>query len=761
VTLGIGGADGARLGATYALPLDGDVKARLQITTVRATDSLATISIIEEGFTPTVGDTARFLAIEALPVAPVPVAPVPTPVPVPIVPTPSIPSPPVPLSRPGANGNTTSNSGLRVQAAPVETLSGSTATVTAVDGANVTISAGSAQGARTGLNVPILRGGAVIGLLRLQVVAENYSTGIVVFRDEALAAISPGDAVGLLGAAPTVGVPALGGTDDTPTERPAATLVPFETGAENFAVPKSERAYELLASLASNGLIESQPASVFQDDGARRHNPAEDIIFSRAQIAGFIREAISNYDESGGNRNRAALGILTQDFRRELTQLGETAETLAPFREGGFTFGLSSFSRYTATGGDTDEGARDPFSEGYGARRSRTGYDTRTNLFGQINSRINFYGSFDYGNDRRRGTGNVRDFANGTQFLSDDVNNLQVRKAILSYDASNLLRGLTVNLGRREYWWGPGQFGTTHLGDAPGGLNSLNSIFERGSYRLEGLYAYLGKGANSKGRSLYGQRLSVKVNQNLRVGATSTVLVPDKKFDPRYFFVGFTPLSLYLVGTDEASGQNAGNVNKMLGGFVESAVGKGARVYGEILIDDLSLKAVPAIQSRLGSLVGLQLFNPRNPAQAGFKAEFGRFSSYTYLGFPNTGADDPEYYYQVRNAPLGYPITPVAPTTEGGAESLRFEGYYSPLRRLRVFAGIEFSDINSQDQTQAASARGFSRQQVRRLTATYDLSRAFSLTARAQQIRTDQGAFIRNNATQDDRFFSLEIGRSF
>ncbi|RYG70528.1 hypothetical protein EON80_07780, partial [bacterium] len=39
VTLGIGSGDGAVLGAVYALPLAGDVKARFQITAIRLNDS--------------------------------------------------------------------------------------------------------------------------------------------------------------------------------------------------------------------------------------------------------------------------------------------------------------------------------------------------------------------------------------------------------------------------------------------------------------------------------------------------------------------------------------------------------------------------------------------------------------------------------------------------------------------------------------------------------------------------------------------------
>jgi hypothetical protein len=755
VTLGIGSADGAVAGAVYALPLAGDVKARMQITAVREADSVALVTILEEGFTPTVGETTRFVTVEPLAV-PAPVTP-------PVV---NVPVTPGATVGTGTTSTSTSTSpvaptDLTVEPAPVSSIMGSTATVTGIEGQSVVISAGSNQGARPGVNLPILRAGQVIGLLRLQVVRDDSSTGTVLWRDETLSPITPGDAVGVLGAAPSIGIPAVG-KPIIEGEIPAVP-VKYETGASNEAVPKADRSYELLAALATSGLIQSQRPYVFQDDGARRHNPSEDIVFTRAQIAGFVREAISNYDDDHSQRDRAALAILTRDFQRELVQLGEPETSLASFREGGVSFGVSSFSRYTYAGGDTDEGNRDPFGESYGQRRSRSGYDTRTNIFGQLTSRLSFYGSFDYGNDIRRGNGNIRDIAAtpiNQPLPGNSISNLQVRKAYVSYNASNLLRGLTVNLGRKEFWWGPGQFGTALLGDSAGGLNSLSTIFERGSYRLEGMYSYLGRGPAGQDRSLYAQTVSVRVNNNLRIGTTASVLTPGQKLDPKYFLVGFSPLSLYLVKGDGESGN--GNDNSLLGGFFEASVAKGARVYGEILIDDLSLKTIPTIESRTGSIIGASVFNPKDPSKAGFRAEYARFNSYAYLAIPNAVNDNGDYYYQFRNSPLGYPITPLPSTTAGGAESLRFEGYYKPLNRLRLYGGIEFSDINTGDQNILnPTVRGLSRQQVRRIAVSYDLSRTFTLTARGQETRTDQPNFITKEPTQTDRYFSFELSRSF
>ena len=743
-TLSIGAADGAVSGAVYVLPLEGAVRARLQITTVRASDSVANLTILEEGFTPTVGEMTRFLGVETV-LAPAPLLPPANPFAPPVNPV----SPMTPVS-PTISGN------FSVEAAPVSALSGSTATVTAIDGQSVIISAGRAQGARPAQNVPLLRGGQVIGLLRLQVVNENSSSGVVLYRDETLAAIAPGDAVGILGAAPSVGAPVLVAAN--PDAKIPAAPVKFETGGSNLSVPKADRTYELLASLAAQGLIQSQPAIVFQDDGARRHRTAEDIIFSRAQVAGFIREAISNSE--GGKKSRAALGILTKDFRADLIQAGETATTLSPFSEGGVAVGVSGFSRYSLTVGNTDISSRDPFSESFGARRSRSGSDSRTNVFGQLSSRLNFYGSVDYGSDIRRGNTNYFDVAAGLPTDRDLISNLQVRKAYVSYDAGNLLRGLTLDIGRKEFWWGTGHFGTSTLGDSSGGLNSFSTRFERASYRFEGMYAYLGRGPAGGARSIYGQNLSVKLGQQARVGVTTTILSPKDRFDPKLFLGALTPISLYVL---DRQGDLEDRTNAIAGGYVEASIARGARVYGEILLDDLSVSGNNRIEERQGSVVGAQFFNPKDPAKAGFTVEYARFNSLSYLAF--IGANrDADYYYQNRNAPLGYPISPTAPTNFGGSNSLRFEGYYTPIKKLRLHAGLEFSDINSEDQNPARAGfdtRGFSRQRVVRLAASYQLSKAFTLTARAQRTQTDQPTFVHLQSGQSDRFASLEISRSF
>lgn len=743
VTLSGGSQDGMQLGALYSLPREGATRATLQVTTVRGANSTATVVEAEEGYVITVGDTPRFVGIRALPAPPKPVEPVVQP---PVIGTPVTPVPPGSITIPLPPK-------IYIGPAPVMTpLTGSTATVISTEGTNVTVNAGTQQGVTTATNLPILRGGVIIGLMRVSIVGENSSTGTLLWRDETLGAISPGDAVGILGAAPTTGMPQIGPVKVEDTV--PAVPVRYETGASNITVPKAGRTYELLAALAASKLITSQPPHVFHDDGTRRHRTAEDITFSRAQVATFIREAIGNAGESESGKGRAALAQLVTIYRKDLEKQGVSAETLAEYNGSsqGFMVGFSGQTRATLVGGTT-MGVIDPIPERFGGRRSRTGFDSRTDIFGQINPNLQFFAKIDSGTDLKRG---------------GNDNNFTVRDAFLSYNARNLLRGLTIEIGRKEYWWGTGHFGTTLLGDTAGGLNSIHTSFERGSYKYESLYAPLGGGPAGGPRSLYGQNLSVKIGQQTKLGIANTVLSAKDKFDPRLFFAAFTPISLY---TADRFGSDRDTTNAVVQGYIETGLARGVQLYGEVVLDDLSLNSNSRVQNRNGGVVGFHLFTPKDPTKLGLYTEYGRLNSISYLAFRGP-TRDADYDYYDRGAPLGYPVAPVFPTNFGGADSLRFDGYWKPTKKLRLHGSVQFADINSEDQDPSRARptfadptknpnAGFFRQQIFRFAASYDLSRSFTLTGRVQRVSSDQPNFIYLEPSVGQRLYSLEISRAF
>jgi hypothetical protein len=101
----------------------------------------------------------------------------------------------------------------------------------------------------------------------------------------------------------------------------------------------------------------------------------------------------------------------------------------------------------------------------------------------------------------------------------------------------------------------------------------------------------------------------------------------------------------------------------------------------------------------------------------------------------------------------------------GGAESLRIEGYWKALPKLRFYSGVEFADLNSEilllPPTVPAPGRGLSRQQIIRVRASYDLSRRLTLTARALRVTTSQPNFVVNEPRSQQKLFSLEIAHAF
>ena len=194
----------------------------------------------------------------------------------------------------------------------------------------------------------------------------------------------------------------------------------------------------------------------------------------------------------------------------------------------------------------------------------------------------------------------------------------------------------------------------------------------------------------------------------------------------------------------------ADNGNILVEAYIENSVARGVKVYGEFLIDDIGVSESNLVRNRLGTLLGAHLFSPRDPAKLGMYAEYANLQGRTYLGL--LGINNGDYYY--RNSPLGYPVAPLQGAGAGGAESLRFEGYWSPTRRLRLNGGLEFADLGSE-------TLNFARQQTLRLRAAYDLSRSITLVARAQRVTTSRPNFIIGEPRSQQSLFQLEVARAF
>lgn len=750
LTLSVGSDDGARPGAVYEVRGGGRQRARLQITSVRRTESTARVLFIDEDYVLPVGSTVTF--VEIAPVAPdVVVVPQPAPPAPVLVPNPAPAPPPTVVVPPSAPVNSTPPKTTPVKTPvvkplkPVLVASASTpAALTAVEGMTAVLNVGASRGVKVGATLPVLRDGNVVALVRVQSVNPNDASGTVVWRDEAAPAPKAGDLVGMIGG--------MGGTPVATEIEPGVPAAPtrFETGASDIGVPNADSDYLYLAGLAAQGLITSQPAHVFNDEGARRHRTAEDYTFTRAQIAGFVREALASPKaENPSSKSRVALGALVQEYGKDLQKLGVSDETIANFSQSkGFEFGISGQQRATLTGGDDVAGFRFPFSEAQGGDRTRSGLDTRTNLWAR-SGKFNFLGSVDSGTDPIRGV-NSRSFF--------------VRRALLSYDANKLLRGLTVDVGRDEVWMGPGHFGTLGLSDSAGPLNQIHTTFKRGSYAIESLYSPLGKGPGGGDRSLYTKNIYLNIGAQSRIGFVENILSPNDTLKPELFVSTFSPVPLFFADRLKKGGEKT---NYNVSPYIESSIARGVRAYGEFLVDDIGVNDKNTVQNRFGTLLGAHLFTPKDPTKFGIYGEYARLNGGTYLDIVS---GNPDYNFYYRGAPLGYPVAPPfnnlgAGKGIGGAESLRVEGYWRALPKLRFYSGIEFADLNPEvfltPPTVPAPGFSLSRQQIARFRVSYDLSRRLTLTARAMRVNTSRPNFILGEPRTQQNLFSLEVAHAF
>ena len=777
-TLSEGQSSGVRVGSIFTISDGGVVRGKMRVTTVRDGDSTAELFDVERDFLITVGDKAQYFTYEApINAAPTPQVLTPTPEATPqptpdendlpvMTPTPKqVDTSPTPDATPttvqvDTNTNTGTSSTTSTPVASPLAKGWTNVRVTNIEGSKVTLGAGISDGIKTGVNLPVWQDGSVVAILRILTSERNSSVAQLTWSDVAAGGLNVGDVVRIEnnvinpnGAAPGTGGDSgvLLANSDARADRPSAPIA-FETGASNFSVPRAHRTYEYLASLAASGLIKSQPADVFHDDGFRRHRTEEDTILTRSQVATFVREALDNADGEIGGRDAIALSYLANEYSKDLRASGVSAERIAELTRGrGFKLGVSGVARLTFGGGgaDGDETEYLPFSEPKGGTRTQSGYDVRTNIFGDISKNLKFFATIDGGS--RLQSKNVS--LDGVSKLDTNNSGFEVRRALLTYDAKSLIKGLSFEAGRDEHWWGVGRYGTTFLGDN-NPLNTFHTRLERGSYSVDTLYSPLGRGPAGAQRSLYARKFELKVGKQSRFGLFESLLMPNDKFDAVSLLSTYVPIPLRAVQKIRGRNTDGDQSQSVAALYGETSVARGARLYGELLIDDLATTPDNPNPNRIGTLFGLHLFTPRDMTKAGVNIEFTNLQARTYFPIRYVFDQTFDYNYFQNDASLGYPVT-ANPNTlvRGGAESLRFEFYWKPIKKLRLNAGFEFADRGSQEDVIA-------RQQVARLRATYDFSRNYALSARVQNIRTRNPLNV-EGVSSSQSFFQLQLARSF
>ncbi len=305
-TLGGGANNGVQVGAIYGVMRGGTIRARLRVTSVRQTESTATIFDAPNEFIVTVGDPARFLTLELPGTEPATPATPDTP-----------PTPETPPVTPPAAPPTTPETPPTVVVPPTPPATGTvalpeagaTAVITAVAGDTVTVGAGANQGVRAGSNLPVVREGNVVAVVRVQTASPDSSTGIMTWSDDPNAPPVAGDTVRVFAAPGRARsrrryAVTRHGYRKGREPLPAAPML-FESGLSNAVVPRADRTYEHLAALAASRLITRYPPHVFHDDGTRRHRTEEDLATRAENRRPGARRAAKRHERRAPARKRA------------------------------------------------------------------------------------------------------------------------------------------------------------------------------------------------------------------------------------------------------------------------------------------------------------------------------------------------------------------------------------------------------------------------------------------------------------------------
>ena len=194
-------------------------------------------------------------------------------------------------------------------------------------------------------------------------------------------------------------------------------------------------------------------------------------------------------------------------------------------------------------------------------------------------------------------------------------------------------------IGRDVLGWGPGGEGGLLFSGAGG-------PFDRVEVTLDWRRATLAKvvGWLDGGRSISGTRLEAALRPGLRAGFSEAIVMAGAPYLP-YALVPIPFLVNQYIASQTGRWPQE---NHLLAVDLEWRPDPARRVFGELLIDDLTVRTPTAnFPSRVGLTVGMERAGPGRPALG-----------LTYTIVPNWtySAQAPELHHTLRGAPLGHPL---------------------------------------------------------------------------------------------------------
>jgi len=685
VELSVGSDDGVHRGMVFVTKVQTAVTARFEVTAVSANRSTA--RIVQKTGIVTVGDAIELdtAAAQSKPV----IALEPHPSPLISHPSSLIPHP----------------SSLK-------------ATILSVEQDKLLLSAGSADGLEAGTYVTIHRGPQRVAMFYVSRVEAQQSEGRV-FNVERGVSFAVGDEI-------TLGFQAGGGIAGPlvgPTEERLPKL-------PQFTVPRTEKTYDLLGALASEGLITKYPARVFHEDSPFQSRAENSIVFTRAQIAGLINDALQNLAQQPNDKiahgSIAALNQLVREYEKELRMLRAEFESVEMQLEKAQSerspYGFSGFMRFgNVSRSGSGVAPRTEFGQSVD-----TGFNLRFNLFANVSRKMRFEGQFDTNSESATGR------------------STNVRRAVLTMDDAitlPLLGRVQLEAGRGDFWYGVGRFGTLLLSDTGGPYDYVKARYSIGpDFLYEGFATLIGEDPR---KNLYGHRLETHVGNRMRLGVAETMLAADQGLSGTFLFTSFVP-TLPFVLVDRL--RNNVNTNPVSILYVEANVADGFHLYSEVLLDDLVIREREPLPHRAGFLLGAQGFIARNPLKFNGRLEFVHLQPGVYQS-PNTVEN---YFRGVR--PIGYLWATPDPRARG-VNSVHLDLNWMPVNKLTLGFNVELADWGADDPL-------LSRQNIVRFRALYDVSRNFSIGLRALRVSTTNDQFV-PNAFGKNRRWEFHLLRTF
>ena len=207
-----------------------------------------------------------------------------------------------------------------------------------------------------------------------------------------------------------------------------------------------------------------------------------------------------------------------------------------------------------------------------------------------------------------------------------------------------------VQFGRGRWHWGPGEEASLLLSKTSAPFTGLSYQVHLTAFHLDfsALSATL---RQSAGEQLAAHRLEWQPRDALRLGLTETARYRASSWQPLYASGGIPYVLVQrLLVQDEPDSAGVLRNNIMLGLDAAWRIASGTRVYGELLLDDLSARTAEN-PDKVGWQLGWEGVGLIGASRLSWGGEYTRLSRYVYTSFFGRA-------YEAQGGPLGFPPGP-------------------------------------------------------------------------------------------------------